>query len=583
MSMPMSEVKHTVSEFIKGAKPEVLAICGGWGVGKTHLWNSLLQQERTTQNLGLDAYGYVSLFGISSLDQLKLSLFEDTIQLDPILLEQSPTKKYLSKAKDLAQSISAGEFKKAKQQILIGAVNSARATRRIADVMPSSIATPIKGLTPLFFSSIHDQFVCIDDIERRGEGLKLNEILGLVTYLKEERRCRVVLLLNSNSLTKPDQDLFNSHLEKVVDTVITMDPTCQEAIDIAFDSKNDLIANQIKNRALVLDIRNVRVLRKIEQLINKAIIHLKIFHPKVTERAVFILTLVGWTIFEPSASPKEWFENVYKNAISPVDDDYYPEEGEDVQPTSEEQKMSRYGFTDLDTFDLVLIKEARRGYFDQEKTQKAGALLQKQIEASDSNETLRDAWRIAFDSFEKNENAVVATVVKATLDCCKFASIADLNKLLSLLTALNRTREAQTVIDHFQDARKGDRQFWNLGNAWPEFHIDPILKSAVDAIEKEKEFYSIEEIILKLGARSSSSHEEKFLSEFSLEEFKRVFLSKQGQELNNIISSALFYANVSNCNLHQKTILEKSRAALLEISKSSNLNAWRVHRYSGVK
>lgn len=579
----MIEVKHTVREFIKGTKSEVLAICGGWGVGKTYLWNSLLQQERTTQNLGLTAYGYVSLFGVSSLDQLKLSLFENTIQLDLIPNEQSSTKRNLSRVKDLARSVYAGEFQKAKQQILVGAVNSARATRRIADAMPSSIASPIKGLTPLFFSSVHDQFVCIDDIERRGEGLKLNEILGLVTFLKEERKCRVVLLLNSNSLEKHDQDLFNSHLEKVVDTVITMDPTCQEAIDIAFDGKNDLITDQIKNRALVLDIRNVRVLRKIEQLIQKAVIHLKAFHPKVNERAIFILTLVGWTIFEPKASPKEWFENVYRNAISPPDDDYYPDEGEDVQPTSEEQKMSRYGFTDLDTFDLVLIKEALRGYFDSERTQNAGSLLQKQIEASASDETLRDAWRIAFDSFDKNENAVVATVVKATLDCCKFASIADLNKLISLLVALNRTQEAQDVIDYFQENRKNDTQFWNLGNAWFEFHIEPMLKSAIESIKQEEESYSFEEIILKMGARSSSSHEEKILSEFALEEFERVFLSKQGQQLNNIISSALYYANVSNCNPHQKTILEKSRAALLKISKSSALNSWRVNRYSGVK
>jgi predicted AAA+ superfamily ATPase len=70
-------VTREIVRFLESSKPEVLALRGAWGVGKTYLWNKLLEQTKAT--IGLKKYAYVSLFGLQNLNELKYSIYENTI------------------------------------------------------------------------------------------------------------------------------------------------------------------------------------------------------------------------------------------------------------------------------------------------------------------------------------------------------------------------------------------------------------------------------------------------------------------------------------------------------------------------
>ena len=54
----------------------------------------------------------------------------------------------------------------------------------------------------LSFLTIRDQIVCIDDLERRGQRLAVGGVLGLVSFLREQRACKVVLILNDEALKR---------------------------------------------------------------------------------------------------------------------------------------------------------------------------------------------------------------------------------------------------------------------------------------------------------------------------------------------------------------------------------------------
>jgi hypothetical protein len=58
------------------------------------------------------------------------------------------------------------------------------------------------GLGPVRFSSVKETIVCIADIERRGNSLGDQEVLGLVSALKEQKKCKVVLILNHEALER---------------------------------------------------------------------------------------------------------------------------------------------------------------------------------------------------------------------------------------------------------------------------------------------------------------------------------------------------------------------------------------------
>src|SRR5690349_6724256 len=70
-------VQAEIARFLQSKEPEVIAISGDWGVGKTYTWNAGLAEVRAKKSYGLGRYSYVSLFGIGSLESLKLAVFEN--------------------------------------------------------------------------------------------------------------------------------------------------------------------------------------------------------------------------------------------------------------------------------------------------------------------------------------------------------------------------------------------------------------------------------------------------------------------------------------------------------------------------
>ena len=81
--MTVEIVKGQIKQFLSNDKPGVIAICGDWGIGKTFLWNKLLQEAKA-EKITLNQYSYVSLFGINSLQEFKLSLFTQVVNRSEI-------------------------------------------------------------------------------------------------------------------------------------------------------------------------------------------------------------------------------------------------------------------------------------------------------------------------------------------------------------------------------------------------------------------------------------------------------------------------------------------------------------------
>jgi hypothetical protein len=52
------------------------------------------------------------------------------------------------------------------------------------------------GIQQISFLSVKNYLICFDDLERKGKHLRLVDVLGLASMLKERRNCKVVLILN---------------------------------------------------------------------------------------------------------------------------------------------------------------------------------------------------------------------------------------------------------------------------------------------------------------------------------------------------------------------------------------------------
>ena len=68
----VTNLEKKLVKLIETEKPCAIALTGEWGVGKTHLWNEI--RDNNGKSFSGKKYAYVSLFGLDSLASLKSAI-----------------------------------------------------------------------------------------------------------------------------------------------------------------------------------------------------------------------------------------------------------------------------------------------------------------------------------------------------------------------------------------------------------------------------------------------------------------------------------------------------------------------------
>ena len=185
----VTNLEKKLVKLIETEKPCAIALTGKWGVGKTHLWNEI--RDNNEKTFSGKKYAYVSLFGLDSLASLKSAIaievhksvgVSDSIWKKDIL---KPTKKFLSS--------------------LTGSSIGTTSDVRIGLNLGNNI------ITSVVFSHLKNTLVCLDDIERKSDSLSMSEVLGLVNYLRNERKCQVLMIMHDEE--SDDKKYFFQNLK----------------------------------------------------------------------------------------------------------------------------------------------------------------------------------------------------------------------------------------------------------------------------------------------------------------------------------------------------------------------------------
>ncbi|MEJ0040955.1 MAG: hypothetical protein WDM81_01420 [Rhizomicrobium sp.] len=110
--------------------------------------------------------------------------------------------------------------------------------------------------------------------------------------MKEERGCKVVLILNDGELDSDKAD-FDRYFEKVVDVSLEFAPTSKQSTLIAIPG-SDSCAEQARQNAVTLGITNIRVLRQIRRVIDLVEPTLSTYDSAIFRQAIHTLVLLGW-------------------------------------------------------------------------------------------------------------------------------------------------------------------------------------------------------------------------------------------------------------------------------------------------
>jgi hypothetical protein len=115
------------------------------------------------------------------------------------------------------------------------------------------------------FNQVKDAIICFDDFERMSNKLDIKDVMGLANYLKLEKNCQIILILDEDKAEGDNKQKYADYKEKLVDETIiinSVEPLIRENTkDI-----DDQLVNLMVDFADKLEIHNFRFFQKVIKL-----------------------------------------------------------------------------------------------------------------------------------------------------------------------------------------------------------------------------------------------------------------------------------------------------------------------------
>jgi hypothetical protein len=538
--MSANAVQLIGRRFLNDPTPEVLSIKGAWGSGKTFTWNKVLKENKNAN--GLQKYSYVSLFGISSINELALSIYTKTKELRKIDHKDNLSntlKKWIPSLKNLAN---------------FSIVNNV------------SIA-----LEKIAFHLIKDTIICLDDLER-NHSLKADEILGFISSLKEEMNCKIILIFNDEKLEEI-KEKYHEYREKVIDIELNFKLSPMEAASAAFPNNIDS-RDEIIDRVLVLNITNIRVLKKILWVINLLMPHIKNLHNEVRTQTISSVVLLTWAHYsnEEIIPTIDFILNWNKEMFN---------EKKDKNQLLWTSILRNYGFTYIDEFDLAIYESIKNGYIDENKFQQKAKECDSLFKANDLENSFSEAWDLFHGSFKNNTEELCVALIHAIKRAYKQISPSNLNSTVRLLRKLGHDDFADEAIKFYVDKRIDEINLFDLKNYPFSDDIDDIkiIESFKLAYKQHKKNLFLIDVIRNISKNNGWNDDDiEVFSQASVNEFYKIFTKANQKELNKIINTCLKFRDIAGFEKLSKNPIE----ALKKIAEDSEINKLRIIKY-GIK
>lgn len=263
--MSMELTRKQLEQLLADEDNKVVALSGKWGTGKSFMWG---QVQKESQNKKVTGALYVSLFGLSSIEQIKIKLIQSAVPL----LESNPT--LLDGAKQLVKS---------SVKVLEGLHKSFGALNDVSLLLAPTL--------------LRQKLIVLDDIERKHDNLNIDEILGFIDEFTQRFECRFLLILNSDRLK--NREVWDVLREKVVDEEIRLTTTCDEAFHVAIALMPSHFSAAISAAIEACGVTNIRIIIKVIKAVNRVVGERKCIADAVLQRVISSTVLLAAIHYKP--------------------------------------------------------------------------------------------------------------------------------------------------------------------------------------------------------------------------------------------------------------------------------------------
>lgn len=458
--MTLEVVKTRLDKLLTEETPKVAMLTGDWGSGKTYQWKQAL--ERAAQNGVRPRYAYVSLFGLTSLAEVRKRLTEEAISA--IRLP--------GRGDTVGEAVEGGAVGLKPMQIL-----------KILPVVP--YLGKLESLAQeLSFATVRNAVICFDDLERAPDSLRIADVFGLASFLKEERRCRILLISNHKKLDGDAKDEFATYLEKVVEETVDFAPTPEEACVVALGAERSGASRILAERLSRLGVSNIRVISRLGVLADDLAENLVGLHPNVLADVINTLALFGVAHFIPQ---KEFPTTEYLLGYGSTDwGKYFRKEKKKEEQTEQEKRESDwdrliagYGYGETSPLDKEVYAGITSGFFRDEAVRSLAEELSRRIEAGGRKEAFDNAnfhfWWGVSDS-----KAAFDQLLDTTIAALDLMNASEFYGVYEVLLDLEGRDAATKLLNQFIAANQDRRGALALTNHSGEKY-DATFKATLEA------------------------------------------------------------------------------------------------------
>lgn len=519
--MTLKTTKAHLIQLLSDSENKVVALSGKWGTGKSHLWRELKESSHDDK---VKSALYVSLFGLGSMDDVKLRIVQSAIpnaEGHPRLWE--------------------------------GAKQTTKAVIKTLEGFHKSFSA-LNGLNELALlvvpSILKDKVIVLDDIERKHDKLSIDEVMGFIDEFTQQHGARIILILNSDQLG--DRSMWDKLREKVIDQEVRLDTSPAEAFDIAVGLTPSAYADRIRKTVEICGITNIRIICKIVKAINRILSNREDLSDEVLGRVIpstVLLSAIHYKGIENGPS----FDFVL-NVGSP---DNWGELGKKEKELDEEGKvkakwrlqLQELGILGCDEYEQLIVDFLKSGLFDV-------AEVTKVIDRYATEAEIMKAQHLArqfHDHMIWHHRLSVSELIAEAENLAKFAHLLDVYNVTSLHSRISGLDGgaviADSIIDNWiAEFRKRETQEFDFDNFFKR-PIHPRIEAAFNAARADSQAKStVFDACAHIAKNSGWGHkQEVVMKSASVLDFEATIKSLDTEELR------LFMCRFIDLYLHRGT------------------------------
>lgn len=558
-------IDQVLADFVASEIPGAIVLQGKWGVGKTFLWRykvlplvfSRPEKKR---------YSYVSLFGIGALTELKTALAVATEESDQ---QTEHNEKWFRRARrklNLAQPMTAD----------------------IVSFVPKIGGDLARFVEKFGYFMIRDRIICFDDIERRGDGFPLKDFLGLVSYLVEQRSCRIVVILNTGELGE-HQPIWDRMREKVFDGELTYTPSIRETIDLGLsDSVSEPWAETLRQSLIKLSVSNIRLMRRTVGFM-KRVLEVRgaaELRPGTIEHFAKALAILVYSVHGQGEGAPPINHVMNPHLLTALGSSASNRTELSAEEISWRNIVQGYGLYLHTPLDKALLAMVQAGYPDPAMLIEAIEDVEQNASRYEAIEAFHGAWDLYHNTLAENGTEIVAAFERTWPQASASEHAQNLQAMVRILRLLDRADLATRFINQWVEERWGKRR---VELSPSELHLfrqvedEEILNAVEQAKQRPIDLMPLQAAFDEI--RSSDGYPVQAIASLAAAtdaEIQLVIDNNPGEDLSRILKKILELPH----NPHHPEwaiAATKMESICRRIAARSPLNADRIKNWSGLE